>query len=57
MAPEVQDEDDDGVALYCQKVDVYSAAMVMYYIVTGQPPFCRQKADSAAASAVRTVHA
>jgi len=53
MAPEVQDDDEEGIALYNDKVDVYSGAMVLYFIATGHPPFHRQTAECAAATSIR----
>mmetsp|Transcript_11660 Transcript_11660/g.29099 ORF Transcript_11660/g.29099 Transcript_11660/m.29099 type:complete len:690 (-) Transcript_11660:172-2241(-) len=53
MAPEVQDDDDEGIALYNEKVDIYSASMVLYFIATGHPPFHRQTAECAAAASIR----
>ena len=53
MAPEVQDEDDEGIAYYSEKVDVYSTSMVIFFIASGHPPFHRLTADTAAATSIR----
>lgn len=45
MAPEVANppETDDGSPSYDQKVDVFSYAMIIYHVLTGQKPFVEKQ--------------
>jgi len=52
MAPEVLDVDQEGMAFYSEAVDVYSSAMVMFFIIAGEIPFVAHRAREAAKRAI-----